>query len=106
MQLLGSSIKKCLLYPYLSSFNHPLQNIFLARLANKLLLFHFHQKIAVLSLFSSEMKKERKNEKILSYLPNQNIQGRGTTNKQFFKDGFGVYIFYNIEIFVCVEECI
>ena len=23
-----------------------------------------------------------------TYLPNQKIQGRGTANKQFFKDGF------------------
>ena len=28
-----------------------------------------------------------------TYLPNQKIQGRGTANKQFFKDGLDVPIY-------------
>ena len=45
---------------------------------------HFYQKTTIFSLSSS---KEEKKKKIPAYLPTQNIQGRSTGNKQFFKDG-------------------
>ena len=52
-----------------------------------LFLPHFHQKIMIFPLWSNQRKKlilKKKN----SYLPTQlNIQGRGTANKQSFKDG-------------------
>ena len=32
-------------------------------------------------------KKKKKKQQRFSYLPNQKLQGRGTANKHFFKDG-------------------
>ena len=51
------------------------------------LLSYFHQKIR----FShyAAMKEKTKLCFFPIYLPIQNIQDRGTANKQFFKDGLG-----------------
>ena len=48
---------------------------------------HFHQKIIV-TIFPLR-RNVRKKMHFFSYLPNQNIQGRGTANKQIFKNGPG-----------------
>ena len=79
--------KNCLLYPNLPTFNAPTQNFFQHFWKIKLFLPHFHQKITTLPLWSNERKK-KKYEKTFFPLPSyQKIQGRGTANKQFFKDG-------------------
>ena len=55
--------------------------------------------------------KEKKNYEIKkkffpSYLLNQKIQGRGTANKQFFKDGFSPTYFLDAEFIITSLQCI
>ena len=81
----------CLLYPYLPTFKPPTQTFVWHFWKIKCFLRHFHQKIMIFPLCSNVRekicKKKKKKKRNPTYLPNQKIQGRGTANKQFFKDG-------------------
>ena len=62
-------------YPVLTPFNPS------ARLKDKTFLLHFQQKIRFSQLCCNERKSIM--EKYCTYLPNQNIQGKGTASKRF-----------------------
>ena len=76
-------IKKnvCLLHPCLPTFFFFFFFFFLVGP-------NFHWKITIFPLRSNVRKKKKKMHFFFPiYLPNQKIQGSGTANKQFFKDG-------------------
>ena len=79
------SIKNVFAVPLPNHFQFRYPKRFLAHLENNFFCPIFIRK----SLFSHyAAMKEKTNMQKMCYLPTQrNIQGRGTANKQFFKDG-------------------
>ena len=80
-----------MLYPYLPTFNPSTQNFLLARLEKKFFLAPFSSENLDFPIRQQckekKYAKKKKKKNFPTYLPNQQIQGRGTANKQFFKDG-------------------
>ena len=65
----------------------PTQNFFCTSGKYSFFWPHFHQKITIFPISQQCKKKNMQKKMFPTNLPNQKIQGRGTANKHFFKDG-------------------
>ena len=83
------SIKKCLLYP--STFN-PLPKTFFFCTSRKYVFAPFSSENHNFPIMQQWKKNKYAKNSFPTYLPNQKIQGRGTANKQVFKDGLTVVV--------------
>ena len=96
-QSIRPKIKKnvCLLYPYLPTLPPPLSSPPPKKKKKKnigflLLFFSSENHDFPITQKCKKKKKKKKKNVFPTYVPNQKIQGRGTANKQFFKDGLSL----------------